>query len=75
MYRIIHEHKKCIGCGACEAVCSKFFELDENGISHLKGSKVEGENEVLEVEDPGCAKEAAEMCPVNIIHVEETKKS
>ncbi len=71
--RIIIERAKCIGCGSCQAVCPKFFELVENGKSHLKGSKFNSkeEKEELEVEDIGCAQEAANICPVECIHIEQ----
>jgi ferredoxin len=68
--KIIQERIKCIGCGSCEAVCPKFFELAEDGLSSLKGGKPAGENFELEVEDVGCAQQAAEICPVQIIKVE-----
>jgi len=65
------ERSKCIGCGSCAAVCDKFFEMAEDGLSHLKNSKKdERGNEELEIAEVGCAKEAAEICPVQIIHVE-----
>ncbi len=46
----------CIGCGACVSLCPDVFEL-KDGKSHVKG-------------EGGCAKEAADACPVNAISVE-----
>jgi ferredoxin len=68
--KIIHERKKCIGCGACIAVCAKFFEMGEDGKSTLKNA-IEKENGIfeLEIEEADCAEEAAEVCPVQIIKV------
>lgn len=68
--RIILERPKCIGCGSCVAVCEKFFEMAEDGLSHLKDSKKDEQgNEELEVSEADCAKEAAEICPVQIIKI------
>jgi ferredoxin len=76
---IIHEPETCIGCAACVAVCPKLFEMADNGKCRLKGSKTVKQNEmdssgvtfndVVEVDDPGCAQEAADVCPVRCIHV------
>lgn len=70
--KIVHEKAKCIGCGSCVAVCPKFFEMDEEGKAHLKGSEVDPntETEELETDNPGCTREAAEVCPVQIIKIE-----
>jgi ferredoxin len=70
--KIILDKSKCIGCGSCAALCSKFFELGEDGKSHLKGSKLteNEQKEELEISEPGCAKEAAEVCPVQAIHID-----
>ena len=69
--KITHEKEKCIGCGACVAVCPKFWEMGEDGKSHLIGSKVNKDtnNEELEIPDAGCCQQAAEGCPVNIIQI------
>ncbi|MBZ9572772.1 ferredoxin [Patescibacteria group bacterium] len=72
--KIIIEKEKCIGCGSCAALCPKFFEMAEDGKSHLKGSKFDPktEKEELEIKEPSCAKEAAEVCPVQIIKIHES---
>ncbi|MBA3047617.1 ferredoxin [Patescibacteria group bacterium] len=49
----------CIGCGACPAVCSKNFKMNE-----------ENKAEVISQEDSDCAKNAAESCPAQAIKVE-----
>lgn len=69
--KIIYEHQKCIGCGSCAALCPKYFELDQDNKSHLIGSKKDSntENQELEVEKVDCIQEAAEACPVQIIHL------
>ncbi|OIP76113.1 ferredoxin [bacterium (Candidatus Gribaldobacteria) CG_4_9_14_3_um_filter_36_15] len=69
--KIIHEKSKCIGCGSCVALCPKFFEIDEEGIAHLKGSQLDSKTkeEILEIPKPECVKEAAEVCPVECIKI------
>jgi ferredoxin len=65
------ERPKCIGCGSCAAVCDKFFEMAEDGLSHLKEStKTSDGSEELKAADVGCAKDAAEICPVQIIKIQ-----
>ena len=71
MTKIILERQKCIGCGSCAAVCSKYWEMGDDGKSHLKDSKVNPEtgNEELETEEISCAQEAVDVCPVQCIHI------
>lgn len=62
----------CIGCGSCVAVCPLFFEIIGDGKAHIKNSqKDEQEIESIEVVEAGCAKEAADICPVQAIVVQE----
>lgn len=69
MAKVTHEKEKCIGCGACVSLCPNFWEMGDNGKSHLKGSKKEGKNFALNVKEAGCNEDAANTCPVNCIHV------
>jgi len=68
---IILEKSKCIGCGSCVALCSKFFEIDEEGKAHLKKSEFDSktEKETLEVSKAKCIEEAIEICPVQCIKI------
>lgn len=52
------DQAKCIGCGACVAICPKVFELKE-GKAYAKVSDTK----------EACAKEAADSCPVQAISV------
>ncbi len=61
MVKIIHDREKCIGCGACAAVCDN-WEMAPDGKSRPKQT---------EVKEAGCNKEAADGCPVNCIIIEE----
>lgn len=64
MPKIIVDQETCIGCGACVAVASELFELDENGKAQTK--KI-GE---LDDEELKQAKEGVDTCPVQAIKVE-----
>jgi ferredoxin len=65
------ERPKCIGCGSCAAVCPLYFEMSDDNLSHIKEStRDEAGNEERDVAEEGCAKDAVEICPVQIIKVE-----
>ena len=67
--KITQERSKCIGCGSCVAVCPKYFDMADDGLADVKGGQIVGENMELEVATAGCATEAAEICPVQVIKV------
>lgn len=71
MAKIIQEREKCVGCGACAAICPKHWEMSADGKSKLKGSTVIEGKHVLVLEDAECNKDAANACPVRCIIVEE----
>lgn len=60
MTKITIDQKKCIGCGACASVCSEVFELKEKN-GEMKAFAKQKETNSL------CAKEAADVCPVQAI--------
>ncbi|MGA2417932.1 MAG: ferredoxin [Candidatus Staskawiczbacteria bacterium] len=68
MAKIKLEREKCIGCGSCSALCPKYFELIEDGKSHIVGAEKK-DIEELETEKIECAQAAAEACPVQCIHI------
>lgn len=76
MAKIKLETEKCIGCGSCNVVCPKYFELADNGKSHIKDSVKDEKtgNEELEVAKIECAESAAESCPVQCIQIIKTQK-
>lgn len=51
------DSKKCIGCGACAAICPDVFEIGSDGKSHVK----KNDNKIA------CVKQAKGSCPVNAI--------
>lgn len=62
--KIIFEREKCIGCGSCEALCSKYWKMADDGKVDYLGS------EELKEGETGCNKEAADACPVQCIRIE-----
>lgn len=75
-HKVVHFKKDCISCGACAAIAPQLWELEPSGLAHLKGAKEVGDHWELSVEEKDVAahKEAADVCPVNIIKVEEVKE-
>ena len=72
-FKIIQKKKECIGCGACAAVCPDFWEMDDEGMAHLKGSTIVDENlerEINKEEERACSQEAVDVCPVGVIKLE-----
>ena len=67
--KITLQQSKCIGCGSCSAVCDKYFELNDDGLASIKGGETNGADMELEIKDIGCAQEAADICPVQIISI------
>jgi len=73
-FKIIHFKKDCISCGACAAVNPEFWSMDEDGLAQLKGAKEVGDHWELEIDsisDMASNKEAIEVCPVQVIKLEE----
>ncbi len=76
-FLIEHDRPNCIGCGACSAVAPEFWEMNDDGKSDVKGGKnradgwQEREIDAKELEKN---KQAAETCPVNVIHIKDKEK-
>jgi len=70
---VLYERWKCIGCGACAAVCPEHWEMADDNKSDLIGADIDVQNEEqkLTLEEVGGNKNAEESCPVNCIHVKE----
>lgn len=78
-FQIQHDRPNCIGCAACAAVAPDFWTMSEDGKSDIVGCKKrEDEWEELDIDekDFNVNKEAADSCPVNVIHIinKETKE-
>ncbi len=58
--------EECIGCGSCSAVCGEVFDLNEENKAVIKETgTARGET------DKDCVKEAVDICPVQVIEVED----
>src|SRR3989338_3845371 len=71
-YILQHDRPNCIGCAACEAVAPEFWEMNQDGKSDIKqGKNLENGCQELEIDEKNYAenKEAADSCPVNVIHI------
>lgn len=60
-YKITQEHEKCIGCGACAAVCDNWVMASDNKAKPKKTQITEKEYK--------CNKGAADSCPIGIIKI------
>ena len=52
----------CISCGLCVSICPKVFRIADDGLSEVYSEPTS--------EDTHEVKEAAENCPVQVIHLE-----
>lgn len=74
-FKVTIDRDECISCAACWEDCPEFFEEDEeDGLSQVVEQYRDGSNVAVgeapdELED--CVNEAADDCPVEIIHVRE----
>ena len=72
--KVVHFKKDCVSCGACEAISPEYWKLDEEGLAQLLKSKEVDDHWELTIDSEEAAEknqEAADVCPVNIIHVKE----
>ena len=58
-HKIVVDRDKCIGCGACEAMCPVSFKLTDGKAHPVKA----------EVDELSCEKDAESGCPVGAISV------
>jgi len=72
-YRIRHDRPNCIGCSACASIAPKFWEMsDLDGKSDIIEAKMDEdgwEELAISEENFQCNLDAAEACPVNVIHL------
>lgn len=67
-YSIEHDREDCIGCGACVSVCGKNWSMGADNKSNPTKTDIDDK-------DLKCNMDAAKGCPVNVIHIIETKTS
>jgi ferredoxin len=59
MAKVTVDDSACVGCGLCEQSCPNVFEMQNDGIAHVKNFT-----------DPGCdLVEVADQCPVSAIKI------
>ena len=79
-YRVVFDRKNCIGAAACAAVAPEFWEMKDDGKADLIGQKVDKAGNQFIILTHGqltpelksaleLNKEAAEVCPVQVIHI------
>ncbi len=76
-YKVEHDRPNCIACAACSIVAPQFWQMSpEDGKSDLVNSKrvtdsseIVKEELAIEQKDFAANKTAADMCPVNVIHI------
>ncbi len=76
-FLIEHDRPNCIGCGACNAVAPEFWEMNDDGKSDVKCGKKRADGwQELEISEKDLEKnkQAAETCPVNVIHIKDKEK-
>lgn len=61
----LHIEPGCVSCGSCAAICPQVFNVNK-GASVIPGADIEKNADLI--------KEAADMCPVQVIIFEETNK-
>mgnify|MGYP001253995723 CR=1 FL=1 len=59
MSKVIVDTATCVGCGLCEQSCPEVFEVQGDGLAHVKAQACASHD----------LKEIAEQCPVNAIKV------
>lgn len=64
-YQIKHDRPGCIGCGSCASLCPDNWVMDSDGKSSPK-------KRAISDAEFKCNKEAADSCPVNVIHIIDT---
>ena len=76
-YKIKHFKDECISCGACAAISPDYWEMDEDGLAQLKGSKEKDDHWELSINTSDAKnsnQEAADICPVQIIKIREQQE-
>jgi len=62
--KVLVNRDACISCGACEAIASNIFRLDDEGISCII-------KEDIKEEEKDSVRDASESCPTGAIEIEE----
>ncbi|MFH1589538.1 MAG: ferredoxin [archaeon] len=69
-YQITYDRDGCIGAAACAALDPARWNMNSDGKADMiKAKEIKPGLWVLEVDDLGDAKDAAESCPVSVIKI------
>ncbi|MEK6964279.1 MAG: ferredoxin [Nanoarchaeota archaeon] len=69
-FTIIHDQENCIGCTACELAAPENWIMEEEDT----GLKSKPKKTTFDQNEFKINMEAAEACPVNVIHIQNKKK-
>ena len=75
-YLLEQDRLNCIGCGACVAVAPDHWEVSEDGKVSITNGKTRQdgwEEKPISKQELQENVEAAESCPVSVIHITSTK--
>lgn len=75
--KLEHNKPECIGCGACVAVAPDYWEMNDDGKADIIKGKERKDNwqeKDISEKDLKENMEAAESCPVNVIHITKNEK-
>jgi len=74
-YIVKYDRENCIGAASCTTFSGKFKLDKKDGKANLVGAKEKDEMFILEIseKDLESLKEAAQSCPVNVIHIYDEK--
>ena len=59
MAKVTVDTSTCVGCGLCEQSCPEVFEIQGDGVAHIKVQSCSAHN----------LQEVADQCPVNSIRI------
>jgi ferredoxin len=75
MVKVVIERDVCTSCASCWSTCPEFFEENPDDSFSQVIEKFRVQKKIHEGEAPddlaACVMDAADLCPVSIIHVEE----
>ena len=76
-YKLEHNKPECIGCGACVAVAPDHWVMNDDGKADIiKGNNREDGWQEKDISEKDFKEnmEAAQSCPVNVIHIKKMKE-
>lgn len=75
MPKVTIDRESCISCASCWTECPSFFEENPGDSFSMVNERFRKGKSISEGEAPedlaGCVREAADLCPVQIIRIED----